>query len=132
VKGFIRSVSGTSVAAVVDDGFHVDEVVFVSPDSDPTPRTAFFEAIAWLRGRGIETPFTDPDGPYVSSTGLRQIGASGLIWGAPFTMEWGADDYGLPKVLEPQGDSEELAYEAAWYAMVGIMTEWKARRERAA
>jgi len=132
VKGFIRSVSGTSVAAVIDDGSHVDEVFFVSPESDPTPRTAFFEAIAWLHANGAETPFTDPDGPYVSSTGFRKIGASGLIWGAPFTMEWGADDYGLPKVLEPQGEDAYLAYEAAWYAMVGIMAEWKARRERAA
>lgn len=132
MKGLIRSVSGTVVTAVVGDGTRIDEAVFVSPASDPTPRTAFFQAIAWLHANGVVTPFGDPDGPYVSSTGLRQIGASGLIWGAPFTMEWGADDYGLPKVLEPQGDSEELAYEAAWYAMVGIMAEWKARRERAA
>ncbi len=132
MKGLIRSVSGTVVTAVVGDGARIDEAVFVSPASDPTPRTAFFQAIAWLHANGVVTPFGDPDGPYVSSTALRQIGASGLIWGSPFTIEWGGENHGLPHLLEPQGDSEELAYEAAWYAMVGIMAEWKARRERAA
>lgn len=115
-------------------------------------REAFFKAVDWLHSKGIETPFTDRNGPYIylmeTRREQRDVRSGGLITPANFfdgthpdfggcfvtTVQVAWDGYRCPLSAEarsmPVGNADvafRLSQLMAWEKVVRNVEFWKSK-----